>query len=341
MGSGNKLFDKTSMNISFPVPLKMSCSDIFDYFKVEFGTKDIHIKYTGEFDDSVNFEKIFRGFVFVWFVKEKMPIPFILSAERFGISLFYRELDFNKNSIIELLQTMENENRDGDIPYMAINRYAAKYAKPVKDNISFTRSLPDMSSEMMESKLNSGIENMMKGKYISEKNGVFFISKDDKFKIPLHMASSSARGLSDLYFYHGHVDRKTGQTLIIDEPESHLDTRNQILMARALARCVNAGVRVLITTHSDYIIKELNNLIMLSHDFPGKDKFLKEFKEDYDSNDYLCKDKVRAYVCREGRLDACEIDSRGMMMPLFDDVIYDINLISDTLDEYHGEEDQK
>ena len=30
--------------------------------------------------------------------------PFVLSAERFGISLFYRELDFKKSQLVDLLQ---------------------------------------------------------------------------------------------------------------------------------------------------------------------------------------------------------------------------------------------
>jgi broad-specificity NMP kinase len=31
---------------------------------------------------------------------------------------------------------------------------------------------------------------------------------------------------------------------------------------------VNLGVKVFITTHSDYIVKELNTLIMLNHNTP-------------------------------------------------------------------------
>ena len=64
--------------------------------------------------------------------------------------------------------------------------------------------------------------------------------------IPLHLASSSARELVDLYFFLKHVAKKN-HLLIIDEPESHLDTSNQILLARLLARCVRAGLKVLIT----------------------------------------------------------------------------------------------
>ena len=37
------------------------------------------------------------------------PHPLVLSAERFGISLFYKELDFTKNQLVNLLQKMGDD----------------------------------------------------------------------------------------------------------------------------------------------------------------------------------------------------------------------------------------
>ena len=64
--------------------------------------------------------------------------------------------------------------------------------------------------------------------------------------------------------------------IIIDEPESHLDTANQIQFARLLAQLVNFGMTILITTHSDYLIKEINNLIMLNGSFEDKEEVMKQ-----------------------------------------------------------------
>jgi ABC-type multidrug transport system ATPase subunit len=146
-----------------------------------------------------------------------------------------------------------------------------------------------------------------------------------RFSIPLHLASSSARGLSDLYFFLQHAARRN-HLLIIDGPESHLDTNNQILMARLLVRCVHAGLKVLITTHSDYLVKELNNLVMLSHDFDAKEDLLKKLK--YDSEDALDPGRIRAYVAENGTLTACSVDKYGMDMPNFDSTIDDINRVA-------------
>ncbi len=49
-------------------------------------------------------------------------------------------------------------------------------------------------------------------------------------------------------------------------------------MARLIVRLINAGVKVLITTHSDFLIREINNAIALNNDFENKEAFLKEHK---------------------------------------------------------------
>ena len=127
---------------------------------------------------------------------------------------------------------------------------------------------------------------------------------------------------------------RKNQLLIIDEPESHLNTANQIKMARLLARCVNSGLKVLITTHSDYLIKEFNNLIMLSQDFSGKEKLLKKYSGIYGANDYLKQESVAGYIAEKGSLTACEVDNLGLNMPNFDRTIDKINIIANELALY-------
>ena len=54
---------------------------------------------------------------------------------------------------------------------------------------------------------------------------------------------------------------KPCDTLIIEEPEAHLHPGAQADMAVIFARLVRAGVRVIITTHSDWLLQEIGNLI--------------------------------------------------------------------------------
>ena len=268
-------------------------------------------------------------------IESNFPSPFILSAERFGVSLFYKELDFTKNRLVEKLQNLSNEKKSD--PYRYIEKESARYAQPIKDNIDFTRDLAETQKRKSNLPINNlrSVSKIMDGyyKYTAKNSEIRFISKrrgENRFDIPLHLASSSARGLSDLYFYLKHVAQQ-GQMLIIDEPESHLSPTNQMLMARLLAFCVNSGLKVLLTTHSDYLIKEFNNLIMLSNEFEGKDKFLTRNKKNYTADDYLKPESVKAYTCENRTLKSCDVDKTGIDMPVFDDAINKINKVSNEL----------
>ena len=52
-----------------------------------------------------------------------------------------------------------------------------------------------------------------------------------------------------------------GDLLIIDEPESHLHPAMQVAFARQIAEIVRAGVRVVLTTHSEWVLEELGNVV--------------------------------------------------------------------------------
>ena len=79
-------------------------------------------------------------------------------------------------------------------------------------------------------------------------------------EIRLSQSSSMVSELAPLVLYlRGLV--QPGDTLIIEEPEAHLHPGAQADMAVILARLVRAGIRVIITTHSDWLLQEIGNLI--------------------------------------------------------------------------------
>ena len=256
-----------------------------------------------------------------------LPSPFILCAERFGISLFFKELDFTKNQLVDLLQKLRDKKEDAHFsPYVFIDKTTSRYALPIKDNIDYTRGLSDLRnrrSEIYGERLFDSIKDMMDGYYRASEDEIRFISKrrkDARFDIPLHRASSSIRGLSDFYFFLRHVARRD-HLLIMDEPESHLDTRNQVELAKLIAMIVRSGIKVLVTTHSDYFLKEINNLIMCSRVKSEDSGGLGKRSGDVG----LDADRVRAYVAENGGLTACDVDCYGIEMPVFDTTIDDIN----------------
>ena len=268
--------------------------------------------------------------------------PFVLTAERFGISLFYKELDFTKNRLVDLLQKMGNrDSGDFYLPLALMDEASSRYALSIRDNINYTRNISDFvkqKSEFHEEKYFKNIENMMKGYYRSTGDNIEFRSTargTRRFEVPLHLASSSARGLSDLYFFLRHVAREN-HLLIIDEPESHLDTDNQILLARLAARLVRSGLKILVTTHSDYFVKEINNLVMLNGLLEGKEEVVRSLK--YENDDGIEPGRIRGYIAEGNRLTRCEVDKFGVDMPVFDRTIDRINRAANELAS-HLEED--
>ena len=67
------------------------------------------------------------------------------------------------------------------------------------------------------------------------------------------MTSSIVKTMSSLILYLKHLARKN-DLVIIDEPEMNLHPDNQILLTRIFAELVNKGLRIVISTHSDYFV---------------------------------------------------------------------------------------
>ena len=51
-----------------------------------------------------------------------------------------------------------------------------------------------------------------------------------------------------------------GNVLIVEEPESHLHPATQVAFTRQLAALVEAGIRVIVTTHSEWLLEKLANI---------------------------------------------------------------------------------
>ena len=76
----------------------------------------------------------------------------------------------------------------------------------------------------------------------------------------LSQSSSMVSELASLVlFLRGIV--QPGDLLIIEEPEAHLHPGAQAKIAHILALLIRAGVRVVITTHSEWLLQEIGNLI--------------------------------------------------------------------------------
>ena len=122
-----------------------------------------------------------------------------------------------------------------------------------------------------------------------------FRYRPQKSEQALRMSQSSSM-VSELaplvLFLRGVVQQ--GDTLIIEEPEAHLHPAAQTKVALILARLVRAGVRVIITTHSDWLLEQIGNLIR-------EGEVMKLEKNKTEPVTWLTKEEVGAWWFREDK----------------------------------------
>ena len=118
-----------------------------------------------------------------------------------------------------------------------------------------------------------------------------FYYRPDGWKgdLPLMNTSSMVSELAPVVLYLRHVVQR-GDVLIIEEPESHLHPAMQVVFTRLLAAAVRSGIRIIVTTHSEWVLEALANLVRLSGVPKGK-------REGIDGSDLaLTPDEVGAWL---------------------------------------------
>lgn len=289
-------------------------------------------------------KQILSGYIFSGI----FPNTFILSAERTGASIFRQELDFSRNRLLSEIHNLKNTNMTSISNLL--NKVDSSYALPVEDNVDYIRRLEDVSKS--ESYISNTYPEIIK--YFDEiSEGTFHVGKSQELyysphsrkslKLPMDDSSSSVRSLLAMGFYLRHT-AQMGDLLIIDEPELNLHPDNQRKVARLLAMLVNAGVKVFITTHSDYLIKEFNTLIMLHKKEEIEQRIMES--EGYKSSELLDFKQVTAYFIGEKRtkipgnkssskiktlVQSKVAKNTGIHVESFDTAIEDMNRIQDEI----------
>jgi AAA ATPase domain len=197
-----------------------------------------------------------------------LPDAVIASAERTGAAIFRKEFDLPRNN--QIRQIRAQYGNDAGPSFHRMDDTHGAYAWPVKDDIYFVRRMEDLDRLTGAlASANPGLigdfERILGGSYkVIQGQGLYYQPQGGSAaRYTMNESSSCVRALLDIGFYLRCM-AKAGDIFIIDEPELNLHPKNQRAFARLIARMVNAGVKVFITTHSDYLVKEFNTLIMLA-----------------------------------------------------------------------------
>ena len=228
-----------------------------------------------------------------------LPNTFISSAERTGAAIFRKELNFARN---RLLKEMSRADDNTD-PRELLSRSYQDYALPVEENVGFTRLIEDhVKHKSFLAKEHPTVlkrfAEIIGGAYkVNRDRGLYFTPRGTQVKLNMGESASGVRSMLDIGVYLHHV-AKRGDILMVDEPELNLHPENQRRMVRLFARLTNLGIKVFITTHSDYIIKELSTLVMLNRDEPHLKRIAE--REGYESSELISAEKVKVYVAEKG-----------------------------------------
>ena len=221
---------------------------------------------------------------------------YIAPAERIAINIFSKELSLKRSGLLDPFS--KDEKSRYSLPITACLRIA-------EDLQQLSRSTSEYSSlaELFEKQILKGSIS------ISQYGAMQFNPYDTNIsELDIHLSGSMVKSLSSLVFYFRHLANK-GDFIIIDEPELNLHPDNQIIMARILARIVNEGFKVLISTHSDYIITEINNLIRLNSAGEGAKSLIDKYG--YKQADLIDKDMVGVYLFKDNKAIDIPVDEFG------------------------------
>lgn len=264
---------------------------------------------------------------------------YILPVERNSIFTFSKELSISKQEAVDHFHAMTSKNKIDrfDLLFKKTTRYplAIKDGLMIADDLAETKKT---TSDFFD--FATEIENeLLHGKVLITNDGEiqFKPDKAQKRLLPIHMTASIVKSLASLVIYLKHL-AKGNDLIIIDEPEINLHPDNQIILTRLFARLINKGFRLLLSTHSDYVVREINNLIMLSSDKKEVVKLKETFN--YKKEEYITKDDIEVHFFdypkkktgnKQVVIQKLEILSSGFEIPTVNETIEEQNNVAEEL----------
>lgn len=211
-------------------------------------------------------------------------------------------------------------------------RDVGNYPQPIFDALIFTVKaltghggmegpLAFIAEELEKDVLKGSVERQSAGGFYYRPNDVEGLS------LPLKVSASIVKSLAGLVVALKYK-LKPGDLVLIDEPELNLHGDSQRELIKVIARMINAGLRVVVSTHSYTILQEINNVIMLGSEKAKKSKekreeLMKEYK--YAEENCISPGDCAAYWFGDGTITPLPMDDAGIVADKFRDLIRNIN----------------
>lgn len=261
----------------------------------------------------------------------------MLTVERNSIYTFKTELSLSRNELIDRIQA-QSDKSELDI-FDIINSSSRRYPLAVRSSLRVANDLENVQkAESPYAEISRQIEESILGGEVSmTKNGdVEYRSKSmlKSKRLPFHLSSSIVKTMASLVIYLRHMARPS-DTLIIDEPEMNFHPDVQVVLARIFAILVNKGLKVVVSTHSDYIVREFNNLIMAGA-IATKGDMESVSSLGYTSDMLIRQDELSVLLFKMIKRNTVntiplDVDDEGFAVDSIDDTIQKQNITAETL----------
>lgn len=215
-----------------------------------------------------------------------------------AISLYLQDLIFGKRYSKSVLLPPARGALVGENYSMkdAVTSSCKMYDYFLRDYDEATRIFrPFRRNEEDNSFFTNRVKDLLHGELVSEK-GIQYLLLPNNRRIPLTSAASSVKELSPFLFYLKNWSDWIF-SFCIEEPEAHLHPTMQLDLADLLAACCNKGMMFQMTTHSDYFLLRINQLLRIGKLKKENVELYKEFQETNKLNRrfYLNEEDVLCY----------------------------------------------
>lgn len=272
------------------------------------------------------------SFSIIYIEEEYTRLLYIFLASYCFNSLFKNKTHYisaDRDGIIKDKQSIINKEITNLVSFSKTQKELASNLLSHKDYRK-RKFLFDLAVEMEKEIIGGNIEIQ-----ISQSNEyeIIFNDKKNKFQTSLELMSTSVRELMPITYYFKYIVDED-DILIIEEPEAHIHPENQMLLTKYFVKAINKGLKIILTTHSDFIIEEFNNFIRLgkaSKDIFKNPKFSEEnILKHTDINVYHFKGEEYSFVPEKLKIYESGFDEEN-----FSKVVNDLYNKAEDIIDFH------
>ena len=186
--------------------------------------------------------------------------------------------------------------------------------------------------------LSTQLLNLTSGGRLVSIEGKQYLELDKTHRLALSASASSVKDISPWLFYL--KNPRNTNVYCLEEPEAHQHPSVTVQIADTIALSINQGNAFHLTTHSDYLIQRLNQLVKLGGIRRENAALFNQICDERQLSDqcYIDAENVHAYYFSKNKngntiVEPLDVTDEGIPMKSFFDVVRDLNEREDYIND--------